>query len=137
MSYTNLNTFSSNTYMAKDGIIIRKNLETTLGGTSFDFTGFQPKIIYAGHPIIREIGTRNYKPMPVNVDANNEAVSYASLPANHEYIGVLVSSFVVGQYPTGIMVRGSVNEEAVYIPYGAVKAAMITALNGLIRFDRD
>lgn len=116
----------------RDTIIIRNIFQTIRGGATLDVTGFTPDVIYSGHPIINEIGTNEYKPMPVNAAGDQ----YAALPANHEYAGILISSILKTKPFAGILVRGSVNYEATYIPYGAILADLKEKLN-LITFVKD
>lgn len=50
---------------SKDSIVIIDNLQSIRGGRSLDVTGFTPEVINAGHVIIEETSSKNYKPMPV------------------------------------------------------------------------
>lgn len=49
----------------KESIVIKLNLDAIDGGRSLDVTGFGPKVIQAGHVIIKETSSGNFKPMPV------------------------------------------------------------------------
>jgi hypothetical protein len=112
-----------------DSVTIANYIEGIPGGRSLDVTGFTPKAIRAGHVVIRETASGNYKPMPVNAAGD----AYAALPGGHTIEGVVVSSVTTNEAMVGIMVRGSVNEEASPFP---VTAAIKTALP-LIRFTKD
>ncbi len=104
----------------KDSVVIVKNLETVAGGRTLDTTGFGDDEISAGHVIIKETATGEYKPLPVN----------GTLPADHTYVGVLVASIKTALPMAAIMVRGTVNEA--YAKY-AISAGAKTALS-LTRF---
>jgi hypothetical protein len=51
-----------------DNIVIVDNLQSIRGGRSLDVSGFNPEVIKAGHVIITETATGEYKPMPVTED---------------------------------------------------------------------
>lgn len=65
MSEVNLNNDTEQIITGNDNIAIVKVISTVRGGRSLDVTGFAPDVINAGHPIIKETSTGNYKPMPV------------------------------------------------------------------------
>ena len=67
MSEVNLNNDTEQIITGDDNIAIVRIFSTKRGGTSLDVTGFAPDVINAGHPIIKETATGNYKPMPVQV----------------------------------------------------------------------
>ena len=112
---------------SNDGIVIIANLETIPGGKTLDVTGFTPTVIKAGHIVIEETATGKLKPMPVTGN------SYADLPANHTYKGVVIASILKTKPFAAILVRGSVNKVA--SPYPVI-SAVETALP-LIRFTKD
>jgi hypothetical protein len=110
-----------------DSVTIVNYIEGIPGGRSLDVTGFAPKAIRAGHVVIKETATGNYKPMPVSGDV------YDALPADHTIEGVTVASVITEEAMVGIMVRGSVNEVASPYPVtDAIKQAL-----PLIRFTQD
>ena len=115
---------------ANDGIVIVSNLETIPGGKTLDTTGFSPTVIPAGHLVIEETATGVLKPMPVS------GTAYGSLPANHTYKGVVVSSVLTAKPFVAILVRGTVNKNASKYTISSVLSAVITALP-LIRFTQD
>jgi hypothetical protein len=110
-----------------DSVIIVSYLEGLPGGRALDVTGFTDKAISAGHVVIRETATGDYKPMPVSGSA------YDTLPAGHTIEGVTVSTVTTDEASVSIMVRGSVNKVASRYP---VTAAIVAALP-LIRFTQD
>ena len=103
-----------------DTVVIAKNLETVAGGRTLDVTGFGDTEISAGHVIIKETATGEYKPLPVT----------GTLPGGHTYAGILVASIKTDKALAAIMVRGTVNEA--YAKY-AIPAGAKTALS-LINF---
>lgn len=119
-----------------DAVVIRQYNGGITGGRSLDMTDFPDSVVKAGHLVIKVKDEDNvnytYKPMPVN------GTSYASLPANHEYAGVVVASKPAAEPMVGIMDDGRVNDEA--IPYAfandAQRAAVKAALPNLI-FEHD
>lgn len=104
----------------KDSVVIVKNFEGIPGGKTLNVVGFADTEIQAGHVIIKETATGDYKPLPVT----------GTLPADHTYEGILLSSIKVDNPQAAIMVRGTVNEA--YCKY-AVPAGAKTAL-ALINF---
>jgi hypothetical protein len=110
-----------------DSVTIVNYMEGVPGGRSLNVSGFAPKAIRAGHVVIRETATGDYKPMPVSGDA------YDALPSSHTVEGVVVASVTTDEAMVGIMVRGSVNEVASPYP---VTAAIKQALPH-IRFIQD
>ena len=133
MATANLTSKKTSVDTGNDSIVIVKNLETVPGGRTLDVTGFAPKTISAGHLIIEETATKELKPMPVNANVD----AYADLPADHTYKGVLIASILTEKPFAGIMVRGSLNQEAFKngggfsTPEGA-KTSLV-----LIRFTQD
>lgn len=103
-----------------DSVVIVKNLETIAGGRTLDVTGFADTEISAGHVIIKETATGEFKPLPTS----------GTLPGSHTYAGILVASILTSKPMAAIMVRGTVNEA--YAKY-AIPAGAKTALS-LIRF---
>lgn len=119
-----------------DSVVIRQFNGGITGGRSLDMTDFPDSVVKAGHLVIKVKDEDNvnftYKPMPVN------GTSYASLPANHEYAGVVTASKSATEPMVGIMDDGRVNDEA--MPYAfandAQRAAVKAALPNLI-FEHD
>ena len=107
----------------KDNVVIRKVIATIPGGKALDVTGFVPEVINAGHPIIFEAATKEYKPMPVNAGQT----AYAALPANHTYAGVLIASILTKKPSAAIMTVGIMNPEAAPYDFPNISAAIKTA----------
>jgi len=70
-------------------------------------------------------------------DVDGSSSVYGSLPGSHEYVGILIASIRKDKPFAGIMVRGTVNEEAGPFSYSAIKTAFETATGGRIRFTSD
>lgn len=73
MATVNLSNVGSSLETDKESIVIVENFESIRGGRSLDVTGFTPKIIPAGHVIIKETATGEYKPMPAS-DSSDDGV---------------------------------------------------------------
>ena len=108
----------------KDSVVIVTNLETIPGGKSLDTTGFGPTAIRAGHVIIKETATGEYKPMPLTT---NDTV-YGTLPAGHSYAGVLIASIPTDKPFAAVLMRGTVNPAATPYAMTSILAAVKTAL---------
>jgi hypothetical protein len=131
MAETNLNNTANITGFdaGVDSVTISNYIEGLPGGRSLDVTGFNPSVIKAGHVVIKDTATGNYKPMPVNEAGD----AYAALPGGHTIEGVVVASVTTDNAMVGIMVRGSVNQVASPYPVtSAIKQAL-----PLIRFTQD
>ncbi len=90
---------------ANDSIVIRNYGAGIKGGRTLDMSDFPSdlKCIRAGHIVIRSTEDETlYKPMPVAAGGK----AYASLPANYEYVGVVVATKPVDYPLVGIMYAG-------------------------------
>jgi hypothetical protein len=107
-----------------DSIVIVKDLGDIPGGRTLDVTGVAAgtTVIKAGHTIIEKDGVM--KPMPVN----SGGTAYASLPSNHNYVGVLKNSIPVSDPRAAILTFGQVNQAACPYP---VTDAMKSALKNI------
>lgn len=127
----NLNNEVMHIESANDSIVIRKYGAGIVGGRTLDMTGFPSdlKCIKAGHVVIRSTEDETlYKPMPVA----DGGAGYASLPGGFEYAGVVVATKPVDYPLVGIMYAGEVNDVASPYPVSSIKAALKTALPGLV-----
>ena len=118
---------------SKDSIVIIENQFSIPGGKSLDTTGFTADVINAGHVIIKETATGNYKPMPLNVGET----AYEALPASHTYEGVLVATILKKRPFAGVMLEGWVNEAASPFSVTSIKSAFLTAVGNKIKFRGD
>ncbi|WP_231489907.1 hypothetical protein [Pedobacter sp. Leaf170] len=130
--YANLNNTGTSVINANDSIVIVDNFQSIRGGSTLDVTNFGPDTIKAGHVIIKETSTGNYKPMPL---ATNDTV-YDTLPVGHTYAGILIASILKAKPFAGILVRGTVNHLATPFSMTAILSAVKTALP-LIDFRAD
>lgn len=64
MATANLNETSITFDDGKDSVVIVDNFASVRGGRSLNVTGYTPSYIRAGHVIIKETATGDYKPMP-------------------------------------------------------------------------
>jgi len=86
MAYVNLgNTDSSSIDTSNDGIVIVNNDRSIRGGRSLDVYDYTPAIIPAGHPIIKETATGDYKPMPATDLREDGAATVDTLVAGTGY----------------------------------------------------
>lgn len=132
MATANLNNDTVAVDTGNDSIVIVDNFQSIRGGRTLDVTGFGPTVINAGHVIIKETATGEYKPMPL---ATNDTV-YDALPAGHTYAGILIASILTAKPFAGILVRGTVNPAAAPFSMTTILAAVKTALP-LIDFRED
>ena len=133
--FANLNNAPTSVDTTKDSVVIKRYFDGYDGGRTLDVTALPASmtVIVAGHPIIQETSTGNFKPMPVTGDP---ATAYAALPAGHTYAGVLRSSVVRAKPFAAIMTQGTVNPNATPFPMTTILAAVKTALP-LIEFRAD
>lgn len=122
MATVNLHNTGEQVDSSLDGIVIMDHISGIPGGRSLDTTGFTPKVIKAGHIIIKDTSSGDYKPMPISESA------YAALPADHEYAGVLVASILTAKPFAGIMTRGTVNISVSPYTISGILAAVKAAL---------
>lgn len=122
MAIANLHDTATTIDTSNDGIVIVDNFASIRGGATLDTTGFTPEVIKAGHVIILETATGNFKPMPISGSA------YAALPSGHTYAGINISSILTAKPFAGILVQGTVNHLAGPYTITAILAAVKTAL---------
>jgi len=132
MAQANLANENREIITGNDNIVIVDVFQTIRGGRTLDVTGFAPDVINAGHVIIQETATKEYKPMPVNSDNT----AYAALPGGHTYAGILIQSLLTKRPMAGILVRGTVNPAAAPYSMDTILSAVKTALP-LIDFRED
>lgn len=132
MAVTNLNNSKESFNTGMDNVVIVDNLQSIRGGRSLNVTGYPEDIIKAGHVIIKETSTGDYKPMPLNGDGTE----YNTLPGGHTYAGILIASIKKEKPFAGILVRGTVNINATPFKMTSIIEAVRTALP-LIDFRAD
>lgn len=119
-------TSESSVDTSKDSIVIRLNTFTLEGGRVLDVTGFAPDVIKAGHIIIQDTTSGEYKPNPIS------GTAFSALPEGSRYAGIVVASVdkVTQGGGVAIMTQGSVNTKAMpYTMTTAIEGALKTALN--------
>lgn len=129
MTYASLNNEDQTLIDGNDSVVIMNNLESIKGGRTLNVTGFTPTVIPAGHVIIKETATGDYKPMPIS------GTAYGSLPAGHTYAGINVATVLKARPFCGIMVRGTVNTVASPYTIASILTAVKAALPQVIFTD--
>lgn len=126
--YATLNNEAQVVHDGMDSIVIRQFIAGVKNGKTLDVTGFEPEVIKAGHIVIYDKMNDAYKPMPINETGDG----YASLPSNHEYVGVVVCSVSKKHPIAGIMYAGEVNDVASPYRVENIKTDIKTALPQLV-----
>jgi hypothetical protein len=132
MAQANLVNEKTEVITGNDNIVIVDVFQSIRGGRTLDVTGFTPDVIKAGHVIIQETATKEYKPMPVVTDGS----AYGALPSGHTYAGILIQSILKKRPMAGILVRGTVNPAAAPYSMNTILSAVKAALP-LIDFRED
>ena len=123
MATVNLSNESQQIITGNDNIVIVDVFATVRGGRSLEVTGFTPLVINAGHVIIKETATSEYKPMPIA-----SATTYGTLPAGHTYAGVLIASILTAKAFAAILTQGTINPVAAPYDFATIAAAFKTAM---------
>ena len=118
------NNDNQKTSTGKETVVIRDKFEEIRGGRTLDVTGYPLDVITAGHVIIKETATGEFKPFPLSTDGT----AYATLPADHEIAGILISTIRTDKPFAGILIRGSVNPNAAPFSMTAILDAVKAAL---------
>lgn len=124
MAVTNLNNKKESFDTGMDNVVIVDNFQSIRGGRSLNVTGYPKDVIKAGHVIIKEASTGDYKPMPLN----SGGTEYGELPGSHTYAGILIATVTKEKPFAGIMVRGTVNPNATPFKMTSILEAVKTAL---------
>lgn len=124
MATVGLNNEQTSIITENDNIVIVENWGTIPGGRALNVTGDNIEdVLKAGHVIIRNTTTKEYKLMP-----KASASTYDALPAGHEYAGFLVASILKTKPAAGIMYHGTINVAASPYSLAGILAALKTAL---------
>ena len=116
MATANLSKNNGTVNTTNDSVVIVQNLDGLPGGRTLDVTGFPDNEISAGHVIIKETATSEYKPLAVN----------GIKPAGHNYVGYLVASLRASNAQAAIMYAGTINEAYCKYP---IPAGAKTSIN--------
>ncbi|RZK65056.1 MAG: hypothetical protein EOO92_26795, partial [Pedobacter sp.] len=116
-----------------DSIVIIKDIFSIPGGKSLDTAGYTLDVLKAGHVIIKETATGNYKPMPLTTGNT----VYDALPSGHTYVGILNATILTKRPFAGVMIEGYVNENASPFSVASIKSAFLTATLNEIKFRGD
>tara|TARA_B110001452_G_scaffold28410_1_gene22317 strand:- start:4591 stop:4962 length:372 start_codon:yes stop_codon:yes gene_type:complete len=100
MATADLSKNNGTVHTTNDSVVIVQDLDGLPGGRTLNVTGFPDSEISAGHVIIKETATGEYKPLPVD----------STKPAGYEYVGYLVASLSVENAQAAITYAGTVNE---------------------------
>jgi len=126
MAFVDLTKSTSNPTNGKDQVVIEKRLSFINGGRSLDVTGVTEEALYAGHIIVKDATTEEYKPLKI------EGENFSPPIAGETIVGVLGDSILVNKAFATILTAGVLNEKA--LPFKLtteVKAAFKEALPAL------
>lgn len=124
MAIANLSKEATDIITGMDSVVFKSVLEEVDGGRTLDVTGFTPEVIKAGHIVIHETATDEYKPMPVLADGTG----YDALPAGHTYAGAVRASKPTAMAFVSIVYAGTINPKASPYPVDTIEADIVTAL---------
>lgn len=85
MATPKLSNTGENIITGNDSIVIVDNFQSIRGGRSLDTTGFKPEVIQAGHVIIKETATGEYKPMPATEASVGNLATLGTVTAGTGY----------------------------------------------------
>lgn len=102
-----------------DNVVIVSVIDTIRGGKSLDVSGFAEKVIHAGHPIIRETSTDEYKPMPLATDGKIESLGAINGGSGYTEAGTYTDVALTGG-------SGSGAKATIVVAGGAVTSVTIT-----------
>jgi len=132
MAVANLIDNGTEVLTGNDNVVIVDVFQSVRGGRTLDVTGYPHDVIKAGHVLIEETATKEYKSMPLD----SAGTAYDSLPSGHKYAGVLIATILKKRPFAGILVRGTVNPAAAPFDMTAILTDVRDALP-LIDFRED
>lgn len=118
MAIANLNNTPEEVLTGKDNIVIVDNFQSIRGGRTLDVEDFTPDVINAGHVIIKDESTGEYKPMPLVSDGAIDGLG--AITGGSNYVDATYTKVPL----TGG--SGSGAEATVSVEDGAVKKVIIT-----------
>lgn len=101
MATADLNNTGTQIDLGNDSIVIVENLETIPGGRTLDVTGFTPEVIKAGHMVIHETSTDEYKPMPLAASGGITALGNLSSGSGYTNDGTYTDVALTGGAGSG------------------------------------
>lgn len=122
MAYVTV-TESEGLFTGNDGIVIVSAHDEITGGVVLDTTGWNLDYIPAGHPIIQDQVSGDYKPFPLA--SGDEALG--TLPASHQYVGVLRASILKKKPFGSVVYHGTVNPKAMKFDPSSILSALKSA----------
>lgn len=112
MAIANLTNDAETFDSGMDSVVIVDNFQSIRGGRTLDVTGYTPTLIRAGHVIIRETATDEYKPMPV--DGEGSIATLGSITAGSGYTsGTFAGVALTGGSGTGATANITVTAGAI------------------------
>lgn len=117
--YADLNNDGEQIITGNDSIVIVENFESVRGGRTLDVTGFAPDVINAGHVLIKETSTGNYKPMPVVGSGGIETLGAITPGSGYANNGTYTNVSLTGGSGTGA-------KATITVAGNAVTAVVIT-----------
>lgn len=115
-----------------DSIVIKRVIDTKTGGATLtiDSSEFDEKSISAGHIVIHNPSTNDYKPLGVL----NGVLQ--SKPSGYEYYGIVIATTPADMPMVGVLTNGVVNFKAMKYDISSILPAVKQALT-FIQFIED